>query len=98
MAAACPGMLQWCNAVSRSVPPSAGQADFKVQAYNFRMCFSSDPSNQLPIPKPSGYDASQWELLRRFVNATAPTSLSQLMIISHMPGNKTDVNNNGAIR
>src|ERR1041384_5538901 len=34
----------------------SGSADKKVQAYNFRMILSEDPGNQVPYPKPPGYD------------------------------------------
>jgi hypothetical protein len=71
-----------------------GQADTKIQAYNFRMCLSSDKSNQVPITKPSNYNSSVWELFRRYVSVVPPTSLSDLMIVSAMPNSKTDVNNN----
>lgn len=74
-----------------------GQPDEKVQAYNFRMCLTTNSSNRVPIPKPDNYDASYWELFRRFIAATNPTSLSDVMIISPLPHSKTDINNNGAI-
>ena len=46
-----------------SVP---GQGDKKVQAYNFRLCVSTDPDNRVPFKKPAGYDPSYWELARRY--------------------------------
>jgi len=77
-----------------------GDGDKIVQSYNFRMCFSSDPNNQVPIT-PEAYNPKTWELFRRFITATLkvrPTlSLSYFMTISHMPNKKTDINNNGAI-
>lgn len=78
-------------------PGVVGQADEKVQAYNFRMCFSSNVTNQVPIPKPDNYDAAYWELFRRYLAAGNFTDLGELMNISIMPNHKTDVNNNGAI-
>jgi len=77
-----------------------GSADKKVQAYNFRLCLSSDPKNQLAFPKPPKYDPSTFALLSRLIQALTqkeghPPSMKQLMHISLMPNNKTDVNNNG---
>jgi len=78
-----------------------GTADKKVQAYNFRLCLSSDPKNQAPFPKPSKYDPARFALLSRLIQALAqrdghPPGMKQLMSISSMPNHKTDINNNGA--
>ena len=35
-----------------------GQADRKVQAYNFRMCLTDNPAIRVPYPKPENYDPS----------------------------------------
>ena len=43
----------------------AGSGDKKVQAYNYRLCLSSDPDNSIPITKPEGYDSTKYELLLR---------------------------------
>lgn len=75
-----------------------GQADRKVQAYNFRICMCNRKENQVPFPKPRGYDPDRYEILRRYLDAKRDTiKLSQLMHIVMMPNGKTDVNNNGPI-
>lgn len=76
---------------------AVGEADKKVQAYNFRLCLSKEPDNQLPFPKPEGYDPAQYELLKRFLAAHPETPLNKLLNIAEMPNNKTDINNNGPI-
>jgi hypothetical protein len=47
-----------------------GQGDGRVQAYNFRLCATSDPSNQAPFPPPdraSPFASNRtWELARRY--------------------------------
>jgi len=78
-----------------------GVADKKVQAYNFRMCLSNDPANQAPFPKPANYDPRRYELLARLIKALAerdgkPPRMNQIMIVSPLPNNKTDINNYGA--
>ncbi len=78
-----------------------GAADKKVQAYNFRMCLSSDPNNQIPYPKPKNYNPGRYELLRRLIAKLTeakgrPLRMRDLMIVSKLPNNKTDINNYGA--
>lgn len=71
-----------------------GTGDSKVQAYNYRICLSSDPNNSIPITKPEGYDVAQFELLARLI-AKQPDKnrLLDYFIWSKMPNNKTDINN-----
>lgn len=87
--------------ISPDPPGPPGSADQKVQAYNFRMCFSDDPANQVPFPKPAGYDPHRYELLALLLKARtaaegAGPKLSTLMKIDRIENHKTDVNNNGA--
>ena len=80
-----------------------GAGDKKVQAYNFRMCLSSDPRNQVPYPKPKDYNPARYELLLRYIQAFAkyrgrpPYPKGELFIWSMMPNNKTDINNRGPV-
>ena len=78
-----------------------GSADHKVQAYNFRMCLSKDKTNQIPFSKPAGYDPQRYRLLALWLQGLAKSaghgpSLNEIMIVSPMPNQKTDVNNRGA--
>ena len=82
-------------------PGTAGSADQRVQAYNFRMCLTTTAANQLPLTAPTNYAAAQYELLGRYIQAmvaqgTTPT-LGTFMNIGAMPNSKTDINNNGAV-
>lgn len=79
-----------------------GAADKKVQAYNFRMCLSDDPSNQVAIPKPANYTPGRYELWLRWVegfrkaNGRLPR-LNEMLIVSRLEKqSKTDINNRGA--
>jgi len=74
-----------------------GDGDKKVQAYNFRMCLSSDKDNQVPFPKPEDYDPARWEILRRYLAARPDLKMDDVVIVSPMPNNKTDINNRGPI-
>eukprot|EP01119_Soliformovum_irregulare_P005694 TRINITY_DN17437_c0_g1_i1.p1 TRINITY_DN17437_c0_g1~~TRINITY_DN17437_c0_g1_i1.p1 ORF type:complete len:522 (+),score=113.17 TRINITY_DN17437_c0_g1_i1:121-1686(+) len=75
-----------------------GQADKKVQAYNFRMCLTNNQSNRVPIPPPKNYDPKMWEIFRRYLAAKPSIkSIRQVMSVSPLPNQKSDVNNNGPI-
>ena len=54
--------------ISSESPGQAGEGDFKVQAYNFRM-YLTDKAGKIPFPKPRGYDPDRYTLLARFLNA-----------------------------
>ncbi|MDO5565066.1 MAG: FAD-dependent oxidoreductase [Planctomycetia bacterium] len=69
-----------------------GQGDKNIQAYNLRLCLTSDPNNQIPFTKPEGYDPLQYELCLRSLEAGQKDFFST----SPMPNFKTDSNNNNA--
>ena len=78
-----------------------GTGDQKLQAYNYRMCLTTTSGNKLPITAPTNYDASQYELLNRYIQAmqaqgTTPT-LNTFMNVYLMPFAKTDINNRGPV-
>jgi len=68
-----------------------GTGDTRVQAYNFRLCFTDAPANRIPFPKPSGYNERNYELLLR--NFEAGLKILPLHP-ADMPNRKTDTNNN----
>jgi predicted neuraminidase len=76
-----------------TVPPGKfGAGDKHVQAYCFRMCLTDLPENQIPFPKPAGYDPRQYELLLRIYNAGWRETFGKFDLI---PNRKTDTNNHG---
>ena len=82
--------------ISDATMAPTGSGDKMVQAYNYRICLSRDPQNMLPIEKPADYDASRYELLLRVIEVLKKYNLNDYFIVSHMPNNKTDINNRGA--
>jgi hypothetical protein len=46
-----------------------GSGDKKVQAYNYRVCVSHDPANQVPFPKPLNYRPERFAVLLRLLAA-----------------------------
>lgn len=73
-----------------------GTGDHKLQAYNFRLCLTDEPSNRIPVTRPERYNPDHYELLLRQLKAYTPDSLNwQLMHFAWMPNRKTDINNCG---
>lgn len=75
-------------------PPADGSEDRGVQAYCFRICATDIAANQLPWPKPEGYDPRDHELLVRSLQHPAAFAPWHPLF---MPNRKTDANNNGAV-
>ncbi len=72
-----------------------GTGDKKVQTYNFRICLTSDPANQIPIKQPEGYDPERYQLLLRVLEKEPKRPFDLIMKPDMMPNHKTDINNNG---
>lgn len=91
------GVVQW---IQNQPLGTAGSGDHCVQAYNFRLCLTQNPTNKMPIEPPLDYRESDYELLARYIEALVAAGktpkLGQLMHIQPMPNGKTDINNNGA--
>jgi hypothetical protein len=76
----------------RKLPPD-GSADDRVQAYMYRLCLTDVAANQVPLPRPEGYDPGDYELLARYLAAGFDEVFG---LFSRLPNGKTDVNNWGA--
>ncbi|MSU49649.1 MAG: FAD-dependent oxidoreductase [Opitutus sp.] len=46
------------------LPGSTGAGDRAIQAYNFRVCWTRDPANRLPVSKPARYERDLYLGLR----------------------------------
>ena len=73
-----------------------GTGDKKVQTYNIRVCLTNNPGNRISITKPDDYNPDRYELLLRLIEKKPAKSIKNIMTLSMMPDNKTDINNNGA--
>jgi len=78
--------------ISTEHPGEYGSGDNKVQAYCFRMCLTNHAENRVPFAKPEGYDASQYELLVRILDAGWREGFRKF---DPIPNFKTDTNNHG---
>ena len=71
-----------------------GEADHRVQTYNFRICMTDASEVGLAFEKPDGYEPLQHELLFRNFEAG---DMRLPMSIGMLPNRKTDLNNNFAV-
>ncbi len=82
-------------------PGPPGSADKKVQAYNYRMCFSDEPGNMVAFAKPPKYDRSRYQLLAKLIESRTAAEgrvppLKTFLKLDRIPNGKLDVNNQGA--
>ena len=87
--------------ISPDPPGEIGSADKKVQAYNFRLILTDDPSNQTPFPKPVDYRPERYTLLARTLKAMTakegrPLRFADVTGPGPIPNRKADFNNKGA--
>ncbi len=73
-----------------------GQGDQKIQAYNYRVCLTTNPENRIPIEKPPGYREIDHELLLRNFDA-GDQRLPALVEPLAGDGKKVDWNNMHAV-
>lgn len=75
-------------------PADPLDADKRIQAYNFRLCLSNDPTNRIPFEKPENYNERDYELLARYFEAGW---MDELIRFDAIQGGKVDMNNHGAV-
>ena len=73
-------------------PVAEGAGDLWVESYDFRLCFTNSPGNQLKFTQPAGYNATQFEYWRRIYRENPPGSLAAagLHAIGPVPNNYSD--------
>ena len=70
-------------------PRENGAGDYRVQAYNYRLCTTNAKGNVVPFEKPADYKPEQYGLLRRVFEG-GPYSMFGG---GKIPNMKRDVNN-----
>jgi hypothetical protein len=78
--------------ISTAPPGRYGDGDRRVQAYCYRFAVTDHPDNQLPFPRPDGYDPDQYLLLLRVFEAGWRETFDKF---DPIPNRKTDTNNHG---
>ena len=78
-----------------------GEADNRIQAYNFRLCVTKNATRRASFPKPPNYDPEKYEIFRRYLIACQGKASCQLGFPScntaRVPNAKFDSNNCGGI-
>jgi len=86
--------------IQKGTSGKPGSGDKRVQTYNYRLCFTTNEANRLPVTPPPDYDAANYELLARYFEALVAAGkkpqLNEFWNPIWMPNQKTDINNNGA--
>ena len=76
---------------------TVGQGDLRLQAYNYRLCLTQNPTNKIPVTAPTNYSEANYELVRRYltnrVAVNGSVSLANVIDIQTIiPNGKTDIN------
>jgi len=74
--------------------PVPGEGDRRIQAYNYRLCVTTDPANRLPFAKPEGYRELDHEMLLRNLEAG---DIRFPALIHKLPNGKADWNSMHAV-
>ena len=78
-----------------------GSADGHIQPYTFRLCVTTDRANQVPFPRPDGYDPDRYLLVQRHLQALQdagrPPGVANVMTINPLPDQKADLNAAGPL-
>ncbi|WP_145062689.1 FAD-dependent oxidoreductase [Adhaeretor mobilis] len=92
------GLIPLIQRGSGGIP---GDGDQRVQAYNFRLCFTNIPENRRALEPPANYDPARYELAaRRVEKIVAANKVPTIQQFCHpvwMPNGKTDINNSQGI-
>ena len=73
-----------------------GEGDGGLQAYGFRVCLTDRDANRIPFTEPANYDASEFELLARYLAAVDAEAADLLGLVPDLlPTGKCDVNSIG---
>ena len=73
-----------------------GEGDGGLQAYGYRVCLTDRDANRIPFAEPEGYDASEFELLARYLAAVDVEPRDLLGLVPDLlPNGKCDVNSIG---
>lgn len=70
-------------------PHSTGQGDDAIQAYNYRLCLSREPSNRRHPEKPAGYDRADHLAALSEIESSG---LRSYLLLRYLPNEKADMN------
>jgi hypothetical protein len=74
----------------RFPPSKLGEADHKLQAFDYRLCLTDAKENRVPFGRPDAYDRSNYAFLAARIKYDPPQRLSSVVPLNPMPNRKTD--------
>jgi hypothetical protein len=86
--------------ISTILPGASGRGDELVQSYNYRLCLTNNPNNQVPFSKPENYRRERYLLVAAWLNFLKESEgrsikFSDMIFFGPLPNNKYDINNSG---
>ena len=100
---------EWRSSPTELGQGSTGEGDDTIQAYNYRICLTTDPANRVPIEKPKNYDRAEYASIvddvmqDRWANKggkrggeIAVDGIGRVVNMVKLPNGKTDANNQHA--
>ncbi len=84
---------EFFHRVNPEPPAKIGSGDKKIMAYNYRLCLTKEKDNFVPIEKPEGYRAQDYELFLAFLQRRPHTLLRELFHFFPLKNRKFDLNN-----
>ena len=75
------------------LPGTTGEADKRVQAYNFRLCLTRNPDNRVLPDKPKYYNRTEYLQVLESIRASRLKTIKDVLNIEPLPNGKSDVNN-----
>ena len=80
------------------LPGSSGEADYRIQAYNYRLCMTDRPDLRVPIPCPNNYQPDLFAPLIPLAQAGELKELGDVIRLAPIPGGKYSANNRPIVR
>ena len=82
--------------IQKDTRPPLGAGDYRIQAYNYRLCLTDNPANRIPFRRPEGYDVKEFELAKRWLKVQPSIGLRDiLMFLPLKRAAKIDLNHVG---
>lgn len=80
------------------LPGSSGEADRRIQAYNYRLCMTDRPDLRVPITRPDNYQPEVFAPLIPLAQAGKLKVLGDVIRLAPIPGGKYSANNRPIVR
>lgn len=87
------GVLYMDHYTRMILPGSTGRGDKRIQAYNFRLCLTNNPSNRVMPTKPENYNRDEYLQVLDSIKRGRIKRVDDVLNIERIPNDKSDTNN-----